>query len=356
MKNCYICGISGEKVRLFDAINELRLINLCERCSIIENIPIIKKPNSEQLKESEIIRVSERMRNLSGIRDQRKQETFFKRDRLKELEKNPDLEKPEKENLNLINHFYWDIMKSRRRRGLSQKQLGESIGESEIAIRMIENSNLPENANRIVTKLEQFLRINLRKRLVPIDKNKPVLIDDYGKTLDIIPEDEEMVFIEDEPEIETSTKTAEQISLEHAQKILGIKVPENKNNERKFYLPSDKDIDIKKINKKEVTVGDLRKLHEKKSSDIQNQMMEERKKIEERKRILKESRERDIKRIEEEKRQRIIEKEKEEMKRRNIMEQKRKEVQELREKEEKEINKHLGGIELLNNKEDKDEL
>lgn len=355
MKNCYICGISGEKVRIFDAIHELRIINLCERCSIIENIPIIKKPNSEQLKESEIIRVSERMRNLTGIREQKKQETFFKRDRLKELEKNPDLEKPEKENLNLINHFYWEIMKNRRRRGLSQKQLAESIGESETAIKMIENSKLPENAKRIINKLEQFFRINLRKRLVPIDKNKPILIDDYGKTLDAIPEDEEMVFIEDEPKIETPTKTAEEISLEHAQKVLGIKVPENKNNERKFYLPSDKDLDIKKMNKQEVTIGDLKKLHEKKSSMIQDKMLEERRKIEERKKMLKESRERDIKRIDEERNKRLIEKEKEEMKRRAIMEQKRKEVQELREKEEKDINKNLGGMELLNNKEDKDD-
>ena len=353
MKNCYICGISGEKIRLFDAINELRIINICERCSIIENIPIIKKPNSEQLKESEIIRVSDRMKNLSGIRDQKKQETFFQKDKLRELEKNPELEKPEKENLNLINHFYWEIMKSRRRRGLSQKQLAESIGESEMAIRMIENSNLPENANRIIIKLEQFFRINLRRRFILIDKNKPILIDDYGKTLDIIPEDEEMIFIEDKPEIETSTKTAEQISLEHAQKVLRIKVPENKTNERKFYLPSDKDLDLKKMNKQEVTIGDLRNLHEKKASEIQNKIIEERKKIEERMRILKESRERDIKRIEEEKRQRIIEKEKEEMKRRNIMEQKRKEVQELREKEEREINKHLGGMEMLDDKDNK---
>lgn len=353
MKNCYICGISGEKVRIFDAIHELRIINLCERCSIIENIPIIRKPNSEQLKESEIIRVSERMKNLSGIRDEKKQETFFKRDRLKELEKNPDLEKPEKENLNLINHFYWEIMKNRRRRGLSQKQLAESIGESEMAIKMIENSKFPENAKRIINKLEQFFQINLRKRFFPVDKNKPILVDDYGKPLEVIPE-EEMVFIEDEPKIETPTKTAEQISLERAQNVLGIKLLENKSDERKTYFHLDKDLDIRKMNKQEVTIGDLRNLHETKSSKIQEEMLKERKKIEERKRILKESRERDIKRIEEERKQRMIEKEKEEMKRRGIMEQKRKEVQELREKEEKDINKNLGGMELLNNKEDKD--
>jgi len=351
MRNCYICGISGEKVRIFDAIYELRIINLCERCSIIENIPLIKKPNSEQLKESEIVRVSERMRNLLGIKEQKKNETFFQRDKLRELEKNPELEKPEKENLNLIDHFHWEIMKIRRRKGLSQKQLAQSIGESESAIKMIENSELPENAKRIISKIEQMFQINLRKKQMPIDKSQPILIDDYGKHLEVIPEDEEMIFIEDEPKMETPTKSAEQISLERAQKVLGLKVPEKKI-QKSQYLSADKDLDLKKIDKEEVTIRDLKKIHEKRSYDMQKEIMKERDKIEERKRILRESRERDLKRIEEEKKLRMLEKEKEEIKRRAIIEQKKKEVQELREKEEKELNKKLGGMELIDKKDE----
>jgi len=47
--------------------------SLCERCSIIENIPIIKKPNASQLKESEnTVKVFDRMKQLSGIRDPEK--------------------------------------------------------------------------------------------------------------------------------------------------------------------------------------------------------------------------------------------------------------------------------------------
>ena len=71
MENCVRCNIGGEEVRLFDAIYEGRMAKICERCSIIENVPIIKKPNVSQLKESEIGRVGvyDRMKRLSGFQD-----------------------------------------------------------------------------------------------------------------------------------------------------------------------------------------------------------------------------------------------------------------------------------------------
>ena len=54
-------------------------------------------------------------------------------------------------------------MKNRRRKGLSQAQLAEVLGESEAVIQMIEKANLPENAGVLVKKLEQFFQIRLRK-------------------------------------------------------------------------------------------------------------------------------------------------------------------------------------------------
>ena len=151
MNNCDICRVSSENVRLFDAINGLRMTTICERCSIINDIPIIKRPNSDQIKESEITRVSERMRSLSRIRSpiniQKRPEIFFREERLKELERNPELEQPEKENLKLMNNFHWEITKQRRKKGLSQKQLANAIGESEAVIQMIEKAILQECVN-----------------------------------------------------------------------------------------------------------------------------------------------------------------------------------------------------------------
>lgn len=354
MQSCDICGITSTEVRIFDAIYDLRMSSLCERCSIIENIPIIKKPNSEQLKDSETIKVSERIKDLSGIRESDKPDTFFKEDMLRELDNNPNLELPEKENLNLIDNFHWEVMKQRRRGGLSQIQLSESLGESEIAIQMIEKSKLPENSRRIINKLEQVFQISLRKEKPRMQQDaQPVLVDEGGEKIEFVPEDEEMIFIEDEPEPDIHEKSAEEISLEHAENALGIKIPET--TEKIPYLPEDKDLDINRINKKEITIGDLQKLHEKKSVTIKQEQLEEQRIIEERQRLLRESRERDKQRIELEKQREIIEKEKVEQERQLLIEQRKQEVQTLREKESKDIYNYLGGSELLNNN-NKDEF
>ena len=346
MQSCDICGITSTEVRIFDAVHDLRMSTLCERCAIIENIPIIKKPNSEQLKESEIVRVSDRMKDISGMREEVKEETFFKEDKLKELDSNPELELPEKENLNLIDNFHWEIMKQRRRRGLSQNKLADSLGESEIAIQMIEKEKLPENAKRILKKLEQVFQINLRNKQKVIEQNlEPILVDEEGETIDYVPEDEEMIFVETDPEPEINHDSVEEISLKHAENTLGIKIPEERK--RTPYLPENKDLNLDKINKQEVTIGDLQKLHEKKSITIREENLVEQNKIEERQRFLKESRERDRQRIELEKQQDKLEKENDEIRRNQIMEQKRQEVHDLRQKESSEVNSFLGGSELL---------
>ena len=115
MERCDLCDVTGAEVRLYDAILEGRPSTLCERCSIIENIPIIKTPNPGQLKEAERgEKVVSRMRRLTGLQQSKKQETFFREDKLKELEKNPELEKPQQKKLNLLPHFHWEIMKNRK--------------------------------------------------------------------------------------------------------------------------------------------------------------------------------------------------------------------------------------------------
>ena len=357
MQSCDICGITSTEVRIFDAIYDLRMTTLCERCSIIENIPIIKTPNPEQLKESETTRVSDRMNDLSGIRPPEKDETFFKEDRLKELDSNPELELPEKEHLNLVDNYHWEIMKQRRRRGLSQRQLAESLGESEIAIQMIENNKLPDNAKTIINKLEQVFQTNLKKKMEVVVQNiEPVLVDEDGGEIDFLPEDEEMVFIENEPEEEISERSAEEISLKHAENALGIKIPESKPRETIPYIPQGKDLDLNKINKEEVTIRDLQKLHERKSIEVNNEIFEEQKKVEDRQKLLRESRERDRQRFELERQEEVLEKEVVDRERQKMIEQRRQEVQELREKESKDINSYLGGAELLNpEKDDREE-
>lgn len=319
MENCIRCNVDGGEVRLFDAIYEGRMAKICERCSIIENVPIIKKPGVSQLKEAEMGRVGvyDRMKRLSGIKDAKEETTFFREDKLKELDRKPELELPEKEKLNLVEHFYWQIMQNRRRKGLSQKQLAEVLSESEVAIEMIEKAKFPENAEILIKKLEQFFQIRLRKlsseELMSIEreKQKPVLLDEYGRELEDIPEPEikqiEIEEVEKEaeiPEIEYKLIGAEsQPSLEEIEEI-----------EEKPELDKTGDLDIHKTNIENVTIGDLKDLSRKRIEVTKQEKVEEQGKIEER--------------------QRLIEARKEELRL-------------MREKESNELDGILGGEELL---------
>ncbi len=164
MNNCSKCGKSDEEVRLFDGIYVNEAIKICERCSLLEGVPIIKIPTTGQLKESEKPgrgQIYNRLKRMAGIKEERQSKSIF--EELKELETNPELEKPLDTPLKLVDNFYWVIQRERRRKGMTHKQLADSIGESEMAIKLIERNNLPEDAMKMIRKMEQFLRIRLIK-------------------------------------------------------------------------------------------------------------------------------------------------------------------------------------------------
>ncbi len=386
MERCARCRVREDEIRLFDAIYEGKMSYLCERCSIIENIPIIKKPNVSQLKESEKgISVNKRMKTLSGINEQKQEQIFFKEDKLKELEQNPEKEIPEKNNLNLIEHYYWEIMKNRRRKGLSQKQLSQNLGESEIAIQMIEKNKLPENAERIIKKLEQFFQIKLRK-LTEMEKyleqknKQPILLDEQGKELKIIPEPEQIIIknieeenpitdidsfekskelerirnqIPEESEDEFETRYFPIVRKNNKQQeqslseIISKESKENPTKEQILYN-SPPDIDIKKVNPNQITINQLKEIHRKRIQATRQEQLEEQRKIEERQRILEAKREQDRLKQEEKRRQQEIEKQRIEEQKQKLIEQRRQELEQRKRKEFEEIDQYLGGAELLN--------
>ena len=306
MEKCVRCRVSGEEVRLFDAIYLGQMEKICERCSIIENIPVIKKPDISQLKESERGRVYDRMKRLSGIKEQKKKDTFFIEDRLRRLEEMPELELPEKDKLNLVDHFEWEIMRNRRRKGLSHNQLAENLGESEVAIAMLEKGRVPENAEGLIRKLEQFLRIRLRKisevdRIIQARVRKgPVLLDEEGKELDRIPE----------PEIEITESPEKKEELD-SKELLDLRGIDREKAE----------FNIERANLSQVRIADLKDLHRKRIEATKQEKEEEKRRITEK--------------------QRLVEARKEELRL-------------MREKESKELDGYLGGTELLEKNKEKE--
>ena len=279
MESCVRCDVKEDEVRLYDAIYEGRMSSICERCSIIENIPIIKRPNAGQLKETEQgVGVLSRMKRLSGIKDEKSEEGYFREDKLKELENQPELELPEKEKLNLIEHFHWEIMKERRRKGLSHEKLAGFLGESVIVVQMIEKGKLPENAESLIRKLEQFFQIKLRKvsemqKYLQGQKKEPVLLDKLGKELEIVPEEEIEVFeiSEEKEEVEDSENI--DLDFEESRDLSGMDMEKG-------------EFDITQADLNVVRISDLRELSRKKVEATKREQNEEAKRIAERERLV----------------------------------------------------------------------
>jgi len=164
MEKCSRCGRNEEEVRLFDGFYVNEDIKICEKCSLLANIPIIKRPSAEQLKASEKgYAVRERLSFLAGLRKEEKKEKLISED-MKKLQEKPELEKPEDLVFKLVDNFHWIIQTSRRRKGFSLNQLAEAIGESESALKMLERGIVPTKALGLIEKIEQFLKISLIKK------------------------------------------------------------------------------------------------------------------------------------------------------------------------------------------------
>ncbi len=318
VERCTRCGVNENEVRLYDAIYEGRMSSICERCAIIENIPVIKKPAASQLKESEQgAGIFPRMKRLAGIKDEKKEDFYFREDKLKELEEKPELELPEQEKLNLIEHFHWEIMKNRRRKGLSPEKLAEALGESGVVIQMVEKGKLPENAENLIRKLEQFFQIRLRKIseteiFLKQQEKKPVLLDEEGNEIDIVPEEEIKII---EPEIEENI-----FNSEVSESLINIE--DRKKNLSGIDMEKG-EFDIKKANLSQIKISDLKELNKKRIEATRKEQIEEAKRIAERERLI---------------------------------EARKEKLRLLREKEANELDRILGGTELIGGNPEKEKL
>ena len=176
---CFKCGVSGERVRLFDAISGKGIVKICKECASKEHMPIIRKPSEiftnqvlyDDLKERGKT-VYERLSCMSGIKTEEKRN--FKSSELKQQETtfeniiNKNFKTQIKEELkprsDLVDNFHWVIMRARRSKHITQEQLAEAIAEPGAAIKMAERGILPENNYKLVNKLENYLGIKLVKK------------------------------------------------------------------------------------------------------------------------------------------------------------------------------------------------
>ena len=167
---CFKCGISGEKVKLFDAITREGIVKICEKCSASEDHPIIRKPTSFQLQEIERKPgVYERLSKMAGVnpyerRDEKPVFLVKEESNLRAIvDKNyrEKIRQAAKPRPDLVDNFHWTIMRVRRSKKVTQKQMAEAIGEAEAAIKTAEEGFLPDDNNKLLSKIQNYLGINL---------------------------------------------------------------------------------------------------------------------------------------------------------------------------------------------------
>jgi len=172
---CSKCGLSGDKVGLFDAISEKGIVKVCEKCSFEDSLVLVKNQVSGFPEEHEKKKtVYERVSHMSGfdLRNKKsekelvkKQETTLRDIVDRNFKKN--ISEKSKPRPDLFDNFHWIIMRARRMKHISQRQLAEVIAEPEAAIKMAERGVLSGKDYPLINKLENYLGIKLVKKQVP---------------------------------------------------------------------------------------------------------------------------------------------------------------------------------------------
>src|SRR3989338_11263861 len=158
---CFKCGIQDDRALLFDAISSSGIVKICRRCSIVEDVPIIRVKTEQEIDEQKKVeKTRQDAQKLAYVKHMRGDDLALRRlvdSNFKKL--NEDLELKS----TLIDNFHWTIMRARRGKHLTQTQLAYAIREPEIMINILERGIVPEKSREVITKLENHLFVRLRK-------------------------------------------------------------------------------------------------------------------------------------------------------------------------------------------------
>lgn len=179
MAECFRCGVSDEQERLFDAISGKGVVKICENCAKHENLPLVQPV--ELVKPEKSKTVYERLSNMAKLDPEKHRSMLLEKAKNDSMEKQRSVYSKkqdttlkavidsnfQKKNLqprtDLVDNFHWILMRARRSKKLSQKQLAENIGEPESLIINAEAGIIPNNSDSLVRKLENYFVIKIKK-------------------------------------------------------------------------------------------------------------------------------------------------------------------------------------------------
>jgi len=258
LKKCFKCERTEKEVKLIDAIYENEITKICEECAITEDIPIIRKPSSFQLKTSKKPpTVYERLSKISGISNvtaKQKQESKVQEIMKKiTISNSPDLNqlsikqrqelaKKANQPLNLIDNFHWHIQMTRRKKKITQSQLAQILAEPEEAIKMIESGKLPDDANKIIRKIEQYFKINLEKSAFEAEQNRLQKVRQPARILEFDKNKIENLTIADLIEMKKKQEAIEKQTEEQIKTKSENKPEEKKQQEKNQQEPTPEEL------------------------------------------------------------------------------------------------------------------
>lgn len=231
MTECYRCGVSDERERLFDAVSNKGVVKICKSCANEDDLPLVQPVDLNKPEKTKTVyeRLS-RMANLDPekhrrIVDEREKEESARVHRMEVergrktnlknvIDSNFEKNKPQSRT-DLIDNFHWTIMRARRSKKLTQKQLAENIGETEAIVKSAEEGDILNNADIFVRKLESYLGVKLRKGESPYSLEGPQFVNAR------LSEDPARREIREKFEKEASfdSKTTEALTIEDLQEI-----------------------------------------------------------------------------------------------------------------------------------------
>ena len=163
-----MCGVSGGRAFLFDVISNDGIIEVCRNCYSENKLPLVKQEKSLFRGPEEQESVYERMSSISGFNKRRAkvslpndEDSNLRKIVEENFKKNLGSSEINPEEVGLIRNFHWVIMRVRRLKHFTQKQLAEAIEEPEIAIKYIELGRISHEGLKMLGKIENCLGINL---------------------------------------------------------------------------------------------------------------------------------------------------------------------------------------------------
>lgn len=141
---------------MVDAIEDGRLVRVTESYAKREGLFVLKRPN---------VNVTQKAPAGLTYQDKMNIEHGTRRKSVLDLDR---FRKPLKHDKNALytdlkENFHWDIVKARKIRDLTRKQLANAVGATDEEIKLIENGVLSSGNYVLLNKIEKFFNIQLRR-------------------------------------------------------------------------------------------------------------------------------------------------------------------------------------------------